>query len=84
MEEGQQQQLQRSHVIEQTDQLEVKAAEAKMPLQSSPYLKYTDLQDYRRMGFLEPGNLSPKGGGAATAAGGITAKQATGIDKKLK
>lgn len=84
MEEGQQQQLHRSNVIEQTDQVEAKSAQVTMPLESSPYLRYTDLEDYRQMGFLEPANFSPEGGVAVTADGGITARQIAGIDKKLK
>ncbi|PIA56932.1 hypothetical protein AQUCO_00700941v1 [Aquilegia coerulea] len=41
-----------------------------LPLQSSPYVKYTDLEDYKMNGYGTQGHTSPKpgqGGGATDA-----------------
>ncbi|XP_031398483.1 uncharacterized protein LOC116209057 [Punica granatum] len=41
-----------------------------LPMQSSPYVKYTDLEDYKRKGYGTEGHLEPKPiqGGSGTDA----------------
>ncbi|KAK9135618.1 hypothetical protein Syun_014948 [Stephania yunnanensis] len=44
--------------------------EAELPMQSSPYVKYSDLEDYKRQGYGTEGHIEPKpdqGGGATDA-----------------
>lgn len=58
-----------------------------LPMESSPYLKYSDLEDYKRQGYGTQGHLEPKpnqgGGGtdAPTLAGsGLPGGQAAVVD----
>ncbi|KAJ7944493.1 Late embryogenesis abundant protein, LEA-18 [Quillaja saponaria] len=49
-----------------------------LPMEDSPYLKYKDLEDYKRQGYGTEGHLEPKPGRGAgvtdgpTASGGAT------------
>ncbi|XP_042506884.1 uncharacterized protein LOC122083223 [Macadamia integrifolia] len=38
-----------------------------LPLESSPYVKYSDLEDYKRKGYGTEGHLEPKPGRGAGA-----------------
>lgn len=81
MEEGQQQ-LRREDVERETKVRQ-------LPLESSPYLRHTDLEDYSLVGpATVEWQLSPKGGGATTSTafngGRFSPKQADAIDRKLK
>ncbi|RZC67421.1 hypothetical protein C5167_011102 [Papaver somniferum] len=38
------------------------AGEGLLPLESSPYVKYSDLEDYKRQGYGTEGHLQPKPG----------------------
>lgn len=58
-----------------------------LPMESSPYLKYTDLEDYKRQGYGTQGHLEPKpqqGGGGTTgptlAGSGLTEEQVSVVD----
>lgn len=84
MEEGQQQ-LRREDVERETKVRQ-------LPLESSPYLRHTDLEDYSLVGpATVEWQLSPEGGGATTTTtstaftgGRFSPKQADSIDRKLK
>ncbi|KAL7154478.1 hypothetical protein ABFS83_03G004500 [Erythranthe nasuta] len=84
--EGQQQ-------LRREDYQEKEERETKMqqlPLESSPYLKHTDLGEYNLMGHgAVEWQLSPKGGGATTIFTSVdgnrsSPKQADAVDRKLK
>ncbi|KAG8377221.1 hypothetical protein BUALT_Bualt08G0005800 [Buddleja alternifolia] len=83
----QQQQLRRENIEEEEDKKEMTIMR-QLPLESSPYLRHTDLEDYKVMGYSAEGLLSPKGGGitTATARDGsrISPRQADGDDRNLK
>lgn len=56
---------------EEEERAEEKASKLRgLPMESSPYLKYTDLEDYKRQGYGTEGHLEPKpnqGGGGTDA-----------------
>ena len=58
-----------------------------LPMESSPYLKYTNLEDYKQQGYGTQGHVAPKpnqGGGGTTgptlAGTGLSEGQASAVD----
>lgn len=64
LEEHQHQQQEQSQMMEKKE--EKASVEELLPLESSPYVKYKDLEDYKTKGYGAEGHLEPKpnhGGG---------------------
>ncbi|CAA3005834.1 Late embryogenesis abundant [Olea europaea subsp. europaea] len=84
MEEGQQQQQQ----MRRNEKMETEEQHKTFPLESSPYLKYSEMEEYKRQGYGMEAYLSPKSHRTTTGTDApgptISAKEVAGIDRKLK
>ncbi|KAK1275423.1 hypothetical protein QJS04_geneDACA001640 [Acorus gramineus] len=63
-----------------------KNSEEELPMQSSPYLKYSNLEDYKRQAYGSEGHKEPvevKGGGSGTDAPTLSGSGLPGVQAKV-